>query len=374
MQFNIKYIILSLSVVIFIFLVFMLIKPTKEPTEIKPLTAPMVIPVKPKVIGWIPYWDQQKAFKSFSQNVSLFDFISVFWFRIDTNGDLTKYKTAVIDRSIIDYAHKNGVKALAVVANLPDYDEAHGWDPKRVEKILSTPETRSKHISGLAKLIEDNNLDGIDIDYENLRSTHKDDFSLFIEELADKLHEKDKILGVAIHPKTSENNPEEDNGSHAQDLVRISKVADQMYFMTYTQNSITSAPGPAGAIDWTRRILEYAIYDRKVPAAKIFLGIGLFGLEWVESNDGSFKGVNDDLTYSQAQSIIAENDVRVIWDDKSQNSHFEYQKAGKKHIVWYETNDSLSKRLDLVKNWQVGGVALWRLGDEDPGIWGTLYE
>src|SRR3990167_9511888 len=124
MQFNIKYIILSLSVVIFIFLVFMLIQTKKEPTEIKPLTAPMVIPVKPKVIGWIPYWDQQKAFKSFSQNVSLFDFISVFWFRIDTNGDLTKYKTAVIDRSIIDYAHKNGVKALAVVANLPDYDEA----------------------------------------------------------------------------------------------------------------------------------------------------------------------------------------------------------------------------------------------------------
>lgn len=337
--------------------------------KIDPTPIENVPQTKPKVIGWIPYWDQKTAFESFSKNIKLFDFVSVFWYRVNANGNLTTYKQTIEDQSIIDLAHQNKVKILAVVANMPDYEEGGDWDPRRVNQILSTPKARSKHISDLLTLIEKNNLDGIDIDYEALRSSQKENFSLLIEELADKLHEKGKILGVAIHPKTSENNPAENNGSHAQDLARIAKAADHMYLMTYTQHAISSPPGPAGSIDWIEKIIGYAVNDVGVPKEKIFLGIGLFGLEWHQTNNGSFYGDNDDLTFRQIKSIIENYSAKIRWDQKAKSAHFDYLKMGERHIVWYENSESVVERLKLAKNFNLGGIAFWRLGDEDPVVW-----
>lgn len=337
--------------------------------KINPAPTENEVQIKPKVIGWIPYWDQKTAFESFSQNVSLFDFVSVFWYRVDANGNLITYKQTIEDQTIIDLAHQNKVKVLAVVANMPDYEENGDWDARRVDRVISTPKARSKHISDLLTLIEKNNLDGIDIDYENLRASQKENFSLFIEELADKLHKKGKILGVAIHPKTSENNPTENNGSHAQDLARIAKSADHMYFMTYTQHAISSPPGPAGSIDWIEKIIGYAVNDVGVPKEKVFLGIGLFGLEWHQTNNDSFYGDNDDLTFRQTQSIIENYSAKIRWDQKAKSTHLDYLKMGERHIVWYENSQSVAERLKLAKKFNAGGVAFWRLGDEDPAVW-----
>jgi len=334
----------------------------------KESTAPL------KTIGWIPYWDQKNAFESFSKNAQLFDFVSVFWYRIDSNGNLTTYRETVEDQSIVDFAHQNNVKILAVVANAPDYYEDADWDYQRVNLAISTASTRQKHISDLVQLVEAKNLDGIDIDYEALKASQKENFSLFIEELATKLHEKGKILGVAIHPKTSEDNPNEDNGSHAQDWQRIAKSADQLYFMTYTEHAISSSPGPAGSIGWIDEIMDYAIFNVKIPEEKIFLGIGLFGLGWQKASDGSFSGVSDDLTFGQIQSIIQQNNSQVIWDNQSKSSHFEYKKGGKTHTIWFENSESVSARMKTAKKLGVGGVAFWRLGDEDPKVWNIIKQ
>ncbi len=341
-----------------------------KPNPTQKIETMTVTPIqfKPKIIGWIPYWDQENAFKSFSQNVSLFDFISVFWYRLDINSDLKSYKSAVIDRSIIDFAHKNNVKALVVVANLPDYEEGGNWDPIRVNRLIADPKKRSQHIKDLLTLIEDNNLDGIDIDYENLKPYQKENFSLFIEELAEKLHDKGKILGVAIHPKTSENNnPNEDYGALAQDLTRIANAADHLYFMTYTQNSISSDPGPLGSINWVNNVMTY-VTSVKVPPNKIFLGIGLFGLGWNQDANGLFHGYNDDLSFNQIQSIIDNNKISVKYDNKVKSPYFEYTSLGKKYIVWFENSLSVSEKLKLAKKIRAGGIALWRLGKEDPLI------
>src|SRR3989344_2425776 len=343
--------------------------PTKTETakSIQTPTQPLL-----KTVGWIPYWDQKTAFASFSKNVELFDFVSAFWYRIDAEGNLTTYKQTVEDQSIIDFAHKNNVKVLAVVANLPDYEEGGDWDYKRADRVISSSQARIKHISDLIKLTLDKNFDGIDIDYETLKEAQRENFSLFVEELADKLHQKGKVLGVAIHPKTSEDNPTEDNGSRAQDWARIAKVADHMYFMNYTQHSISSQPGPAGSVDWITKVMYYALNKVGVASGKIFFGIGLFGLEWHQDPDGSYAGDNDDLTFKQIQSIVKDNNLKVNWDNNVKSPNLTYQKEGEKHIVWFDNAKSVLERLKIAKDLGVAGVAFWRLGDEDQKIWEGL--
>lgn len=81
-----------------------------------------------------------------------------------------------------------------------------------------------------------------------------------------------KFLGVAIHPRALENDAAENNGFLAQDLVRISNVDDNMYFMNYTEHSISPHPKPPGSISWAQETMNYALTDlAKFQKRKSFL-------------------------------------------------------------------------------------------------------
>lgn len=325
-----------------------------------------------KVLGWTPYWDQENAFASFQQNTKAFDFISVFWYRIDGNGKLTTYQSTVEDQTIIDYAHANGVKVLAIVANMPDYSEGGDWDQNRVDKVIYSKEARQEHIEELVDLVRTKNFDGINIDYEALRRRQRENFSLFIEELADALHREGKILAVAIHPKTGEFKPQEDNGSHAQDLAKISNAADQLHFMTYLENGTFSEAGPPGSIGWIRRVMNYALNEEGIAPKKAYLGIGLMGVEWDKTEDNSSSGNREDIPFNVIESIIAEYGSEVQWDMESQTPFFEYEADENNHVIWFENAQSVSERIKLAKELGVGGIAFWRLGNEDMTIWKEL--
>lgn len=66
-----------------------------------------------KVIGWVPYWDQKNAFDSFKKNVDSLDYIALFWYRVDKEGNLATFDQTREDKSIIDFAKDNNVKVIA---------------------------------------------------------------------------------------------------------------------------------------------------------------------------------------------------------------------------------------------------------------------
>lgn len=325
--------------------------------------------IKKKVIGWIPYWDQQNAAESFYRNPQSFDYISVFWYRLDTSGNIKTYQSAVEDERILTTARDNNVKVLAIIANLPDGALENGsWDPNRVNRVISSKAAREQHIAAILNLVREKNFDGIDIDYEALRENQRENFSLFVEELSDALHKEGKILGVAIHPKTGENIPEEANGSQAQDLEKIAKAADQLYFMTYLENGTFSEAGPPGSIPWMRRVMEYAVNTVGIPREKAYLGIGLMGVEWNKNEDGSTSGNREDVTFNEIQEIVNQNDITIQWDSDSQTPFFESPGKNGSSVIWFENKESVAKRIDLANELGIGGIALWRLGGEDPQI------
>lgn len=326
----------------------------------------VTIKPEPKVIGWIPYWDQANATQSFKKNVTKIDYISVFWYRIDENGKLGTYKEAKANKSIIDFAHKNNVKVLALVANLSETGDGT-WDYQRVDKAISTRESRKNHINDLVKLIEDNGFDGIDIDYESLRSSQKENFTVFIEELSKELHARNKLLGVAIHPKTSEGNPLENNGSQAQDLRKIGRYADQLYFMTYLEHGAFGEPGPIGSLSWMEQVIAFGL--TQVPRQKAYLGIGLMGAQWSKEDGGAFSASDSEMSFLDVLAIAQKYNLTPIWDDKSKTPYLNFQTEETNNIIWFENAESIRLRVNLAKKLRVGGVAFWRFGGEDERIW-----
>ena len=65
--------------------------------------------------------------------------------------------------------------------------------------------------------------------------------------------------------------------------------------------------------------------------------------------------------------------ANILWDDSSQAPYFQYRDTGNRgHEVWFENAFSLGNKLDLVDEYDLKGIAIWRLGMEDPGVWDVL--
>ncbi len=316
-----------------------------------------------QVVAWIPYWDQERAFQSFTTNIDSFDYVSLFWYYLDKNGDIVKYIPAREDKSIIAIAHSNGVKVLALIANLPDAGGGD-WDAVRVNRVISSPQARAKHIEDILEIVRRHNFDGINIDYESLEASHKNDFTSFIKELSEALHKENKIVALALHPKTAEGRANESNGSQAQDWKELGNYADQLHIMTYEQYNASTKPGPSAESTWNKRVIAYA--KKLIPIEKIYFGVGLYGYEWPKDSEREVRG----LTSMQIDHIIASSSPRIMRDPASQEAHFVYENdEGQEFEVWYNDVESVAYKLHFAKEEGVGGVGLWRLGGEDPRVW-----
>jgi spore germination protein YaaH len=329
------------------------------------------------ILGSIPYWDQESAIKSFKDNVDMIDYVSVFWYNLGPHGEIRKYVHAKEDKSLIEYAHKNNVKVFGLIANLPD-DQREGygdWDSKRVTHILKLADHREAHINDLVKLALRMNFDGLLIDYEALPKKHRNIYTLFIKELAKALHSKNKLLAVAIHPKTSKYNPREDNGSHAQDWSQIKQYADQLHFMTYGEHTSATQPGPVATPIWIKRVYNYAVNKRKLPRDKLYVGVPLYGEIWAQQNTGKYKGLHIDMTYEDVKSTREKYNGADLWSDTFSSPQLIYtNNEGRKHIIWYENKNSFNAKRLVWEEFGLCNLAIWRLGKEDSRVWPILRE
>lgn len=360
-------IIFFLSIFIVVVIVILVINIMKRPPETKP-SAIKVEQKKPLVFrGSIPYWDQDRAVASFKANVSKFNYISLFWYYLDENGNIKRYSNAKEDQELIRFAHENNVKVSALITNLPeDGSDEENWNSERVEAVIKDTESRKKHILEISNKLDELNFDGINIDYEQVDKSQKENFSLFINELKQNLAKKNKFVGVALHPKTAEEKSGEEI-SYFQDWKALGKAADQLYIMSYGEHTDEDLPGPIASENWLKQIIGYSS-KVGIPKEKIFLGTGLYGYSWPKDSDESATG----LTFDQIEQIIKTNSLTTQMDQKSKAPYFNYSKENQEYEVWFENAQSIDSKVQLAYKNGLAGVSFWRLGGEDPLIWGTI--
>ncbi len=101
-----------------------------------------------EVMAWVPYWDQENAFRSFERNSQYIDYLGFFWYKLDEDGSVKKYDNTKEDIAMLRNAQKKGVKVFATIVNLPEYYETEtDWIIRGFERQLKT-KTREKNISG----------------------------------------------------------------------------------------------------------------------------------------------------------------------------------------------------------------------------------
>jgi spore germination protein len=186
-----------------------------------------------------------------------------------------------------------------------------------------------------------------------------------VAELSAKLKPKGYQITIDVPAKTVDNPA---NGwSGAFDYSELAKYSDTLMLMTYDEHESHGAPGPIASVGFVEKCLQYA--TSVVPKEKLMLGIPFYGYDWAD------KGRCKCLWYSKNSQFIQDKKIKTRWDSDSKCPWYCYKdERGQKRTAWYENARSTEAKLKLGAEFDVAGICIWSLGDEDPATWKAIRE
>lgn len=304
-----------------------------------------------KVGANLVWWDQDTGFETIERNSKYISEISPFWYELSFEGTIEPFSGAE-NKEITDFLKDNSIKITPVISN--------EFETEPLATIIADQQKKNQHIQEIVELADE--YSGISLNYENLKASDKNNYTVFVTELAEELHKKDKTIAVHLHAKTEE--PGTWNGPQAQDWQALGQVCDKLKIMAYDYHWSTSEAGAIAPPNWVEDVIKHA--EKLIPNEKISLGIPLYGYDWIgEEGEG--------VTYNQAITIADHNDVTIQFDNSTKSNYFMYtDEETNFHEVWFEDAKSSSLKLKLAKKHELGGVDFWRLGDEDVQVWNEV--
>lgn len=300
--------------------------------------------------AWIPTWDPA-ALETMQRNAGNLDEANPSWYTIAADGSIARNWNAEAPEL------RAAVSGLQLVPTIKNYIDGK-FDPDVMSAMLATEASRERHAEAIVQLTVIQALDGIDLDYEAMRTADRESFSLFVELLASKLHGAGKILSVTVHAKTSD--AATWDGPGAQDFDRIGAAADRVKVMAYDKHWSGSAPGAIAPLDWLGSVAAYA--TSRIAAGKVIIALPWYGYDW---GSGGGKGV----TWNEATALAASTGAQIARDANGEAT-FRYGE----NVVYFQDRESYERKLQyLIASFpSLGGFAHWRAGGEDPQIWDAI--
>ncbi|PTQ56658.1 MAG: spore peptidoglycan hydrolase (N-acetylglucosaminidase) [Candidatus Carbobacillus altaicus] len=323
--------------------------------------------------------------------------VSPTWLRLDAEATLHVSVEPSEIRNVLAWAEERGVSAVPLVVN-----EAFKADVAGA--ILSNPNRRRKAVEALARFAETYRLAGINLDFEGPFGHWRDHYTAFVYEMSERLHGLGMQLSVDVVCQTGPPKPIEalrqelDPASAAwvsswaepYDYLELGQAVDQFILMGYDYHARNLEPGPVGPLWWLRKVLGYTL--KIVPANKIVLGLPFYARAWTSKQpmapeawstrktdldiplrtaaEAGFEP-GDGYGYVQIAEHLTEF-VRSGRDPETSPWGIWPLEDGRITVVHYDDAQSLREKSALIDDYKLAGTAFWRLGQEDPGVWGVL--
>ena len=285
--------------------------------------------------------------------------VSPTFFRLEQLGKgNVKENVGTAGINYINWAHNNGLKVWAMISNESMLDTT--------SEIMNDYKLRNKLINNIVNLVVKYNLDGINIDFENMYMEDKAMFNRFLIELEPRLNEMGKVLTVDVTaPDGSE------TWSMCFDRNTISKVADYIIFMAYDQYGASSnKEGTTAGCDWVEANITKFLGQEGVNPDKLVLAVPFYTRLWKEANG---KVSSETVDSKDVDKVIPAN-VEKKWNDNLKQYYIEYTQNGAVYKMWIEDLKSISAKLDLINKYKLAGAAYWEKDRESPEVWDIVKE
>ncbi len=280
--------------------------------------------------------------------------LSPTWFALsDNKGNFT----SLANTEYVNQAHANGLQVWGLVNDF--------GKKLKLSQILGVTSTRTKLINSLVGTAIQFDLDGINIDFENVTKDNAPAYLEFLRELTLKAHINDLVVSVDNYVPADYNT--------FYDLEEQGRIVDYVIMMGYDEHY--QGGGESGSVS-SLGFVEKGVKDMtaKVPKERVVAALPFFTRLWKEEKVKSKVKVTSPSAYgmSSAESLLRSNDITPEWDEKTGQYYGQYKADGATYKIWLEEETSLEKKLEVVKKQEVAGVAFWKLGFERAATWNTI--
>ena len=283
--------------------------------------------------------------------------VSPSFFYIDDNGEF-KDKVGEEEKQYIEWAHNNGYKVWPMFSNAEAGIIV-------TSELLNSYESREAIIENLIDVCERYDLDGINIDFENMYQRDKDVFSRFMIELTPRM--KDIGVVTSVDVTAPDGAP---NWSLCYDRTVLGNTVDYIIFMAYDQNGTSSTkPGTTAGYNWVETNLKKFIQTYEVPSEKIILGIPFYTRLWTETADGDVESIAIPMT--RIENEISNNATKT-WNDTLKQYYVEFTSGSVTKKIWIEDLESIAKKVSLVSKYNLAGVSAWEKDMELDEVWEVI--
>ncbi|MFF2890375.1 glycosyl hydrolase family 18 protein [Paenibacillus sp. NPDC057967] len=287
--------------------------------------------------------------------------VSPTWFELkDAKGTIE----GKADPAYVKWAHNRGYQVWGLFSN--------GFEPKQTTEALSTVETRFSMIQQLLAFAEIYNLQGINIDFENVYTKDKENLVQFVKEMTPLLHEQGLVVSIDVTPKSNS-----EMWSVFLDRPALGKVVDYMMVMAYDEHWASSPKaGSVASLPWVEKSMTRILEEDGVPASKLILSMPLYTRIWTEQKDesGAVKVSSKAVGMETVKSIISEKKLKPVLDEAAGQHYVEYQEEGALKRIWIEDELSMKSRVEIARKYDLAGVATWQRSFQTPSIWGAIDE
>ena len=299
----------------------------------------------PLAVGFYTPWDEGSA-ASLSRHIGQLDWLVPSW--LELYGD---------DHRLVEDPDKRGRAILAAAPVKPlllpmvQNSKDGVWDGAGLAKLLADPAERARLITRLSAYLEANQASGIVFDFEEVPPSAQADYKLFLSETRTAFAPHHWLVAIAA--------PFDDSD---WDYVAYGRLTDRVILMAYDQHWETGAAGPIAAEPWFAALLQARL--KQLDPAKVIVAIGNYAYDWT-------KGVTaaNELTIEEAWTQAHENGAAITFDPASRNPFYSFTDNGAQHQVWMLDAATSFNELKIAGAQKIAGVALWRLGSEDPSLW-----
>ena len=287
--------------------------------------------------------------------------VSPAFFHLNSKGELTE-NIGQEGKKYIEWAHNNGYKVWPMVQN------AGSRMTSVTSEIMNDYNKRQELINEIVSACVKYKLDGINLDFENMKQEDKDMYSRFIIELTPRLKDMGVVISVDVTaPDGSE------TWSMCFDRHVIGDVADYIVFMAYDQYGASSnKSGTTAGYNWVELSLNKFLKTEEIENSKIILAIPLYARLWTEDSSGKVVKQST-VSLKNMNSIIPES-ANKQWNDDLKQYYVEYKDNSYTKKIWIEDEKSLKEKISLITNNNLGGVASWEKGMETDNFWKFLKQ
>lgn len=341
--------------------------------EVAPLN---ITPVKKDgdvVLGWSMIAGQSGNDTIYSQLDSSngLNVISPTWFYLaDDEGNIGSFAS----QEIVNAAHNKGIDVWGMVDNFTNPEITTAY-------ILGDEAIRTKVIDSLISLALQYNLDGLNIDFESLKEEAGEPFIQFIRELSIKTRANNLVLSVDNYvPKAYTN---------LYNRKEQGVFADYVIIMGYDEhyNGSTEA-GSVASIGYVTEGIDKTLED--VPKDKVINALPFYTRMWTVA-DATWENEADapvDLEGNPLDYVIEEvqtlpmqqaidtakshSNAVTVFDETTKQNYVEWTNGNRRTMMWLEDAVSLDAKLQVMKERDIAGVAVWQLGYGEPFAWEVI--